>query len=90
MARRRGKPSVGAQIEGAATVDSGAREPAPNLPEWTRDAARALFTAQTIANGALLTGGFGFLHPNTQRNWQQKAYDAVMSRVVRSVQPPPY
>jgi hypothetical protein len=59
------------------------------LPEWTKDAARELFTAQTVANGALLTGGFGFLHPNTQREWQEKAYRAVMSKVEHSVPPCP-
>lgn len=88
---RRGKPSIGAQIEGAATVNSGARESVSKLPPWTKDAARDLFMAQTVANGGILTGGFGFLSPALQTEWSQKAYDAVMHVVEhRKLPPPPY
>lgn len=66
-----------------------------SLPPWAKDAARDLFFAQTVANGGLLTGGFGFLHPDLQREWSQKAYDAVMREVEHRippcpVPPPPY
>lgn len=51
------------------------------LPLWAKDAARDLFFAQTVANGGILTGGFGLWSPAAQLEWAQKAYDAVMREV---------
>lgn len=66
-----------------------ARNAANQLPTWTKDAARDLFFAQTVANGGILTGGFGFLSPTSQSEWAQKAYDAVMSKIEYRVPPCP-
>ena len=48
-----------------------------DTPEWARELARHIFTAETKADGGLMEGGYGFLSPKLKERYERIALSVV-------------